>query len=751
MTSGMSRSRPGVRRVGALVGVSALVALAVPASAGAQPGTVRAAAALNFVSTWSATLPDAGNPVALSSPTVANLDGQPAAVVGDRSGRLYALHLSDGSEVAGWPIVPDGLPIDSPPSVAGSTVYVGTGNAAAGKNTGGAYNAFNANGSRRWRTTVSALPNGAGGSASVVTGLAIGTLQGATSAVSGTLGQQQDELNADNGAVQPGFPWFEADSNFTTPALADLYGNGQNEIIEGGDSTAGLAYNTNYGNGGHLRILSQSGNLGAGSPNGGLLCQYDTNQTVQSSPAVGTFLPGGAVGITFGTGASYAGASQTDQLLAVDSHCGLRWAVTLNGATTSSPAVVDALGSGQQIAEGTSAGTAYLLNGNTGATIWSTNVGSAIIGSITSADFTGTGYQDLLVPTQNGVDVLDGKTGAQVAVLAAFKGFQGSPLVTQDPSGALGVTVAGYNAQNQGYVEHFSLAGSNGSLANEPGAWPEFHHDAQLTGNAGTPKPVIQVACGAPAGPRGYDMVAADGGVFSFGNLPFCGSTGNVALTRPVVGGAVSGDGGGYWLVASDGGIFAFGDARFYGSLGNVRLTAPIVGMAPTPDGNGYWLVAADGGVFTFGDALFHGSAGSYRLRSPIVGMAATPDGGGYVLAATDGGVFAFGDDQFHGSAGGAPLVRPVVGVAIDPATGGYWLAAADGGVFAYGAPFYGSAGAAPLVKPVVGITDASAGGGYRLVASDGGLFNYGNAPFDGSLGNIHLVQPIVAVSGLPR
>jgi len=26
--------------------------------------------------------------------------------------------------------------------------------------------------------------------------------------------------------------------------------------------------------------------------------------------------------------------------------------------------------------------------------------------------------------------------------------------------------------------------------------------------------------------------------------------------------------GKGYWLVAADGGIFSFGDARFYGSLG---------------------------------------------------------------------------------------------------------------------------------------------------------------------------------------
>ncbi|HUC04342.1 MAG TPA: hypothetical protein VL961_03025, partial [Acidimicrobiales bacterium] len=69
-------------------------------------------------------------------------------------------------------------------------------------------------------------------------------------------------------------------------------------------------------------------------------------------------------------------------------------------------------------------------------------------------------------------------------------------------------------------------------------------------------------------------------------------------------------DGGGYWLVASDGGIFTFGDAGYYGSTGGITLNKPIVGMASTPDGGGYWLVASDGGIFTFGDAQFAGSDG---------------------------------------------------------------------------------------------------------------------------------------------
>jgi hypothetical protein len=36
----------------------------------------------------------------------------------------------------------------------------------------------------------------------------------------------------------------------------------------------------------------------------------------------------------------------------------------------------------------------------------------------------------------------------------------------------------------------------------------------------------------------------------------------------------------GYWLVAADGGIFSFGDAAFHGSTGGMKLNQPIIGFA---------------------------------------------------------------------------------------------------------------------------------------------------------------------------
>jgi hypothetical protein len=144
-------------------------------------------------------------------------------------------------------------------------------------------------------------------------------------------------------------------------------------------------------------------------------------------------------------------------------------------------------------------------------------------------------------------------------------------------------------------------------------------------------------------------------------------------LVAPVVGMASTPDGLGYWLVAADGGVFAFGDAAFKGSTGDIHLNEPVVGMAATPTGRGYWLVAADGGIFAFGDAPFEGSMGGAPLNEPVVGMAATPTGLGYWLVAADGGVFAFGDAPFEGSNAGTSKQSLAVGIAGRP--GGYWIA----------------------------------------------------------------------------
>ncbi|HLF40540.1 MAG TPA: hypothetical protein VI854_03590 [Acidimicrobiia bacterium] len=251
---------------------------------------------------------------------------------------------------------------------------------------------------------------------------------------------------------------------------------------------------------------------------------------------------------------------------------------------------------------------------------------------------------------------------------------------------------------------------------------------------------------------NGYWFVAADGGIFSYGDADFHGSTGDMALNKPIVGMAPTPTGRGYWFVAADGGIFSYGDAGFHGSTGALRLNMPIVGMAPTPTGNGYWFVASDGGIFAFGDARFFGSTGATRLNKPIVGMAATPTGNGYWFVASDGGIFAFGDAKYFGSIVTASLRSTMVGMAATPTGRGYWVVGSDGTVNSFGdASFHGSMGGKPLSLPVVGLTPTPTGSGYWLVASDGGIFSYGDAGFYGSTGDIALNKPIVGMAAAPR
>ena len=217
----------------------------------------------------------------------------------------------------------------------------------------------------------------------------------------------------------------------------------------------------------------------------------------------------------------------------------------------------------------------------------------------------------------------------------------------------------------------------------------------------------------------------------------------------PGGGGILPGGAGatGYRFVASDGGIFSFGNAPFKGSTGGQNLNKPIVGMAGTPSNQGYWLVASDGGIFSFGDAKFAGSTGDVRLNSPIVGMAAHPTGDGYWFVAADGGIFSFGKAKFFGSTGGTPLNKPIVGMATTPGGNGYWLVASDGGVFAFSATFRGSMGGTRLNRPVSGMV--AFGNGYLMVAEDGGIFNFSDKPFHGSLGGCPTNSPVISVAPL--
>ncbi|HMC38290.1 MAG TPA: hypothetical protein VKI19_01425, partial [Acidimicrobiales bacterium] len=405
---------PIVMRSRVLPFVLSAATIAGTVGASLATGAAPASATPTISLQWSQWIPNGPNGViAESSPTVATLDGGgPAVLVGDQGGHVYAMHLSNGSEVRGWPASTGGVAVDAAPSSTGTSVFVGEGYAGA-PTVGGNAKFTAAGGGPVWVQHPTMIPGS--GRAGVQTGLAIGNLEGQLDVVSGSMGQSSYALNSDVGAVLPGWPFLDADSNFATPAIADLYSNGHNEVVEGGDSTGNAVARDQLGlpyqNGGHIRVLSGAG---------GLLCEYNTNQVVQSSPAVGQFLGSGQVGIVAGTGnfGPYAANSDTDSLIAVNNRCGHMWTAKLDGNTVSSPALVNALGGGAlQIAEGTAfgtngtgSGTVYLINGSNGQVIWAANALGGILGGVTSVDLGG-GYQDIVAATTAGAEIFDGKTG----------------------------------------------------------------------------------------------------------------------------------------------------------------------------------------------------------------------------------------------------------------------------------------------------------------------------------------------------
>jgi len=159
---------------------------------------------------------------------------------------------------------------------------------------------------------------------------------------------------------------------------------------------------------------------------------------------------------------------------------------------------------------------------------------------------------------------------------AAFHGSMGG-LPLDKPVVGMAVTPGG------GYDE---VASDGGLFAFGPGA--AFHGSM---GGLPLNRPVVGMAVTG----GGYYEVASDGGVFAFG-VPFHGSTGCLHLVQPIVAIAVSPDTssvgtgaacgvaspqapGGYQFVAGDGGVFSFGNAGFAGSLGGQGV-GDVVGLA---------------------------------------------------------------------------------------------------------------------------------------------------------------------------
>jgi hypothetical protein len=699
-------------------------------------------------------------PTHLSSPVIADVngDGHLDVLTADLSGVLHVLDGRTGRDLPGWPqpvqVVPgQTVAVESSPTVADldhsghNEIIVGAGSIDVPGQQGGVV-AFNANGSVRWRirTMTVAGENG------VVGTPAVGDVNGDgfPDVVFGSFDHRIYVVDR-NGNALPGFPMDTLDTIWDSPALYDAGRIGRMDIFLGGDASPGGPCG-NWSWAGILRAIRVT------SAGPRVMWSHCQHQIFQSSPAIGNFSGDGRPALVVGTGTGPSGdARATNSLSAFHLDDGspvAGWPVLLNGPIFGSPVIGDVNGDKKNdvvvaACATCPVGRVWAFDGH-GRPLWSVIPGgqvdhTEILSTPILVDLDGNGVNDVAIGQAGQFYFLRGRDGARLyQPVEVGRVMQNSAAVANFGKGyGWRLIVQSWRPQGDGLPKHGSARVASYRLPKAPRiapAWPQWRLNPRHT--AAPPAPPL------PPATRGYWLVASDGGMFTFGNAKFHGSTGGMHLNQPIVGMARTRSGNGYWLVARDGGMFSFGDAKFHGSTGGMHLNQPIVGMARTPSGRGYWLVASDGGMFTFGDAKFYGSTGAMHLNQPIVGMAPTPNGHGYWLVARDGGMFSFGNAKFHGSTGGMRLNKPIVGMTPTLNGRGYWLVAADGGMFTFGnAKFHGSTGGQPLIAPVITIALTPSGRGYWLVALNGDVFPFGDARFYGSAGGLALNSPIIAAA----
>jgi len=693
---------------------------------------------------WSRSFASSG--INESSPMPVNIGGSTDnIVVGSLNGNAYMLDGATGNDVAGWPKA-TGHPIESSASSADvdhdghQDIYIGSGNAS-GECAGGGMFRFKDDGTQIFKFIAN---DGAGScpDAAVHPSAALGDINrdGYADITFGALGLKAFSAHSITGGLNPGWPYYWDDTQFASPALADLDGDGVTDAVLAGDSSPGPPVDWS---GGFVRALRGDGSE---------IWEYKITEIVRSSPSIGDVNGDGIPDVVFGAGNFYSTSDSTKIFVLNGVTGALEWSRDLGAQTLASPTLADFNGDGRlDIAiglwAGTNQGQVYVMNGTNGSNMTGyprSSGGGAVLGQLTTADLNGDGKQDLVVPTGGGIFAYDGNTGTNLwGIRQGFASYQNSPLIRDlDGNGQLDIVISGWKSNGTQVVDRFQFPNGDPAVLGGNG-WPMFRLNQRLTGSWTNPPLELNPPTGTAG--QGYRLSTSDGAIFTFGEAQYYGSANVYHPSTPVVT-SMSTPTHGYWQVTQDGGLFSFGDAQFYGSANVYHPNQPVVAAMATPTGHGYWLVTRDGGLFSFGDAQFYGSANVYHPNQPIVSAMATSTGHGYWLVTADGGLFSFGDAQYYGGANIYHPTTPIVSALLDASGNGYWMVTSDGGIFTFGdAPFYGGANIYHPTKPVVGMSRADTGG-YWITTSDGGIFTF-NAPYHGGAGGRNTSHPIVNIA----
>ena len=376
---------------------------------------------------WPVTFPGAGT-VRVSQPAVGDLDndGRKEIVFGTSGRKVYALR-ADGTVMPGWPVTVS-AEVNSSPALADIDgdgfldVVVACGSNFDTSGSGGLF-VFRRDGSLMWSFSP-ADENGDGRPDGIYGTPAIGDIDGdgQNEIVFGSWDFRVYALRKD-GTLMPGFPPNPSglghglrDTIWSSPALADLNQDGKLEIIIGADTHAeGPPVNTP--DGGAIHVFRWNGTEQPGFP------QY-VNQTIMSSPAIGDIEGNGFLDIVVGGGRFYQGAvGRQVYAWRRDGTFVPGWPVTTNGQVSGSPALADLTGDGKldviigDEPDGTTGPFLYAFRGD-GTLLFkmqpmsyfgtTPNVGDPVV-----ADVNGDGQVEILVAVNTEIAVIS-RTGVQL-------------------------------------------------------------------------------------------------------------------------------------------------------------------------------------------------------------------------------------------------------------------------------------------------------------------------------------------------
>ncbi len=468
------------------LGLSQLQLQSQPASA-----ALRSATSVGINRAWSVTAPGM---VAQSAPIVARVKGVRSIVVGDSRGHLRAFAVADGHQVLN--IATGASRIDGPLSLSkdGTKIYVPMTSTTLGAAEIGA---FSARTGTKLKTTHHCQSTKG---CLQLSGVSVANNQLLTGGV-------QQWIYAMNPGLGEDWSYLTSDSTNSTAASADLAGTGSRYSIFTDDQTPNAKVQALSG--GHLRIFTPAGkqvcnaNVGPGplrSPG-----SFDSSPAVgvfaraTSSPTSNTLTRAGTPTIVFGTGASgYA----PKKLFAYNSSCQKLWSSpALSGNTIAAPSIADVTNDGTPdvieytVPNRNAPATVYVLSGRNGKIVaqqrMPANCTRGAIGTSSSVSvFTADDTQYMLIPAGACGTKLGKVAGAHVDLvqtLGASCAVQNTPVVSIDSPTRIGVTVAGYQGKagggGQTCVHHYAFNVAHAAFG--PLDWPEFHHDAQLTGSQG--------------------------------------------------------------------------------------------------------------------------------------------------------------------------------------------------------------------------------------------------------------------------